>query len=93
MADFKFEGVKNGDVSDLKTKVGLVKDRVVTENMKQAAIDAIQKFYTAKGYRNVAVQIKEENERSLSNAETLTFIISKGNKVRVNSIIFQITIA
>ena len=34
LSDFKFEGVKKGETDDLKTKSGLVKGRVITENMK-----------------------------------------------------------
>ena len=48
LASFKFEGIKKGERDDLETKVPLVKDRVVTENMKLSAIEAIRKFYHGK---------------------------------------------
>ncbi len=35
----------------LKQKLDLAKDRVVTENMKLSAIEAIRKFYYDKGYQ------------------------------------------
>jgi outer membrane protein insertion porin family len=89
LADYKFEGIKKGERDDLESKVGLAKDRVVTENMKLSAVEVIRKFYYEKGYRNVDIQVKEENSLTLSNGITLTFIIDKGEKVRVNSINFS----
>jgi outer membrane protein insertion porin family len=89
LADFKFEGIKKGDAEDLKGKVGLVKDHVITENMKQNAVIVIRKFYTDKGFRNVNVLIKEDTVATLANSEMLTFKIDKGNKVKINSINFS----
>jgi len=88
LASFKFVGIKKGDKDDLEPKVALMNDRVVTENMKLSAVEAIRKFYYEKGFRNVDIQLKEENVETLNNAVTLTFIIKKGHKVRVNSINF-----
>jgi len=88
LADFKFIGVSKGEKDDLDTKSGLFKDRVVTENMKVSAIDAIRKFFADKGYRNLKVSLKEEPAKALANAVVLTFIIEKGNKVKVNSLNF-----
>ena len=88
LADFKFIGISKGEKDDLETKSGLFKDRVVTENMKVSAIDAIRKFFADKGYRNLKVNLKEEKANGLANAVVLTFNIDKGNKVKVNSLNF-----
>jgi outer membrane protein insertion porin family len=88
LADFKFIGVRKGEADDLNGKVGLSKDRVVTENMKLNAIDAIRKFFAEKGYRNVQVHVKQEKAQNAPNAEVLTFYIQKGGKVKVNSVNF-----
>lgn len=85
----KFEGIKKGEKDDLEGKIPLVKERVVTENMKLSAIEAIRKFYYEKAYRNVSVTLKEELMPNLNNSESITFIIDKGNKVRVNSVNFS----
>jgi outer membrane protein insertion porin family len=89
LASFKFEGIKKSEREDLEPKVALIKDRVVTENMKLSAMEAIRKFYFGKGYRNVDIQLKEEPAPALNNAVTLVFVIDKGKKVRVNSINFS----
>lgn len=89
LADFHFLGIKKGEKDDLSEKTHLVKDRVVTENMKRSAVEAIQKFYFDKGYRNVQIQVKEDSaQAAVNNTVVLNFIIDKGNKVKVNSINF-----
>ncbi len=89
LAAFKFVGVKKGERDDLETKVALVKERVVTENMRLSAVEAIRKFYYEKGYRNVDINVKEEVMPALNNAISLTFFINKGNKVKINSVNFS----
>ncbi|MEP7163454.1 MAG: POTRA domain-containing protein [Ferruginibacter sp.] len=88
LLDFKFAGVKKGDKDDLEGKVGLSKDKVLTENMKLSAVEAIKKFYSDKGYLNVSVDMTELPVAGENNGVTLLFTIKKGNKVKVNSINF-----
>ncbi len=89
LASFKIVGIKKGERDDLEPKLGLSKDRVLTENMKLSAVEAIRKFYYGKAYRNVEIDLKEENVTTMANAVSLTFYIKKGGKVRVNSINFS----
>jgi outer membrane protein insertion porin family len=85
---FKGPGVKKGDQDDLTTKSGLIKGRVVTENMKQSAIQVIKKFYAEKGYQGAEVTTEERRDPAVQNSEILTFNIVKGPKVRINQINF-----
>ena len=64
LLNFSFSGIKKGEKDDLETKVGLSKDRVLTENMKLSAIEAIRKFYYDKGYRNVDINASEKIGRA-----------------------------
>ncbi len=89
LSSYKFIGIKKGEKDDLEPKVALTKDRVVTENMKLSAVEAIRKFYYGKAFRNVEIELKEELDPNMSNAVILTFIIDKGRKVKVNSINFS----
>lgn len=88
LIDFKFQGVKKGERDDLEGKVGLSKDRVLTENMRLSAVEAIKKFYNDKGYRNVVVDVDEQTAPESNNGVLLTFNIKKGAKVKINSINF-----
>ena len=89
LADFKIIGIKKGERDDLISKMGLSKDRVVTDNMKVSAEEVIRKFYYDKGYRNVKIFVEEAPAINAPNSITLTFTINKGDKVRVNSINFS----
>src|SRR5579859_7260908 len=82
LSNFYFKGVKKGDGDDLTTKTGLVKGRVVTENMKQSATQVIKKFYAEKGYQGADVRITEAKDPAVANSELLTFNIVKGSKIR-----------
>ena len=88
LSNFKFVGVKKAEAGDLIAKTGLVKGRVVTENMKRSAEDNIRKFFVEKGYRNTYVQVTEKKDTSISNSVLLTFIVDKKNKVKISEIVF-----
>ncbi|MDR3715535.1 MAG: POTRA domain-containing protein [Puia sp.] len=86
LSNYYFRGVKKSDGDDLATKSGLVKGRIVTENMKRSTIEAIKKYYSEKGYQAVTTRIGETKDASQPNSEILTFNILKGPKVRINQI-------
>ncbi|HUS01272.1 MAG TPA: POTRA domain-containing protein, partial [Chitinophagaceae bacterium] len=88
LSNFKFIGVKKSEAEDLTAKVGLVKGRVVTENMKRTAEDNIRKFFVEKGYRNIDVQTTEKQDTAITNSVLLTFIVDKKSKVKINEIVF-----
>jgi outer membrane protein insertion porin family len=85
LRDFTFKGPSKSESDDLQSKTGLIKGRVVTENMKRQAIDAIQKYYAEKGYPAAIVKTRETPVGS-SNSEVLTFYVQKGVKVHINEI-------
>jgi len=86
LSSFSFKGIKKGQEEDLTTKSGLVKGRVVTENTKRNAVEAIEKYFTEKGFKGAQVRIEEKPDANLSNSIILTFYIAKGNKVRISKI-------
>jgi outer membrane protein insertion porin family len=88
LIDFNLIGIKKGEKDDLEPKLGLSKDRVLTENMKLSAEEAIKKFFYEKGYRNVSIKTTQQAAEGIANGVSLTFTIDKGSKVRINSINF-----
>lgn len=89
LCGFEFEGVRKGEKEDLTGKTGLVKGRVITENMKRTAVDAIQKFYFDKSYRNISVKIETRTDPATQNCQSLVFHINKGDKVKIEQISFS----
>jgi outer membrane protein insertion porin family len=89
LISFSFEGVKKSEKEDLENKIGLSKDKVLTENMKLSAVEAIEKFYYEKGYRNVTIKLNEDIISGISNGVSLVFLINKGGKVKINNVNFS----
>ena len=88
LLEFKIEGLKNSERDDLLPKLGLNKDRVVSEEQTIRAVEVIQKHFSEKGFRNVDVKLQKENYVGVNNAVRYVFYVDKGSKVRVNSINF-----
>lgn len=88
LSSFSFKGIPKGQAEDLMTKVNLIKNRIVTENSRRSAIEAIKKYYDEKGYRNVQVQIVEAKDPKVPNTVVLTILVNKGNKVKISDINF-----
>lgn len=88
LTNFVFKNASKSESDDLKIKTGLIKGRVITENMKQTADENIKKYFADKGFQGVQVQISETVDPKTPNSETLTFNIDKGSKIRINQISF-----
>lgn len=88
LGNFKFEGTKKSEEDDLKGKIGLVKQTIITENMRRRAVEVITKYYTDKGFKNVTVQIEEKPDPAFVNSNSIIFHIDKGKKARIESIGF-----
>ncbi len=88
LSKFFFKGIRKGETEELSGKTGLIPNRVITENMKISAIEAIKKFYAEKGYRDTKVTIVERKDTTFNNTLALDFVIDKGPKVKINNINF-----
>lgn len=86
LSKYNFKGAKDNDVKEIKDKLNLVKSKVITEATKQNAVEKIKKFYTEKGYSNATVKVTERPDTTLLNMAILTFVINKGQKVKINQI-------
>lgn len=81
-------GIKKSEKDDLIAKIGLARDRVVTEEMKQNAEVIMRKHFYDKGYRNAKIETQELQMEGMANAISIIYTIDKGKKVKVNSINF-----
>ncbi len=88
LSKFYFKGIRKGEADDLSGKTGLIPNRVITENMKITAVEAIKKFYAEKGFRDTKVKIIEKKDTTFKNTLALDFMIDKGPKIKINNINF-----
>lgn len=86
---FDFKGIRKSEAEELSGKVGLIRGRIITENSRRSAIEAITKYYSSKGYRSVKTTIEETTDpKGGENSQNITFVIDKGNKVKINEVNF-----
>ena len=88
LSKFYFRNIPKGQAEELSGKTGLIPNRVITENMKISAVEAIKKFYGEKGFRDTRVTIVERKDTTFGNTLALDFVIDKGPKVKINNINF-----
>ena len=83
---FSFKGIRKGEEDELKDKIGLTPNKVITENLRKRATEVIEKYYIDKGFRNVQVSIAESNSKTIQGFRDLVFQINKGSKVKVENV-------
>jgi outer membrane protein insertion porin family len=87
MLNFAFKGAKKGEDKKLREEINIKTGDVVTENMLRTSSNKIKTFYIDKGFTRVEVVPTTEVADSLGRL-TVTFNIKRGNKVKIDSLIF-----
>lgn len=88
LSDYIITGIGKSQISELKTKLKIVKYRMVTEALKKDIEDAVFRYFSKKGFYNVKTVIRETVDTSAANSVVLNIHISKGKKVHINEISF-----
>jgi outer membrane protein insertion porin family len=86
LSRYNFKNIKPSEAKELKTKVPLVTNKVVTDATKKEVSERIKKYYTDKGYGRVTVTPTEKNDTNAVNKVILTFFINKGTKTHINQV-------
>ncbi len=86
LSRFNFRNIKPSEAKELKGKLTLVSNKVVTDATKKEAVTRIKKFYMDKGYGRVQVSVLERSDTGTVNKIILTFVIDKGSKTHINEI-------
>lgn len=83
-----YKGAKKSRHDDLNDAVEdfLIKGGIVTENVKANAANAIKKYYVEKGYYDVAIKVKEIEDKKKVNAVRLEFDIKRNERVKIKDI-------
>jgi outer membrane protein insertion porin family len=90
LARYSYTGVKKAKHDDLNDAVTghLHKGGIVTENVKVNATTAIRAYFIDKGFLDAEVAVREVSDTILQNAVRLVFDIDKGEKVKIQDIVF-----
>lgn len=89
LSTYKFEGVRKGEADNLKEKVNISRGDVVTQNELNKIEYNVRNYFIEKGFYNVKVDAFTKRDTALTNNVNLIVEISKGAKVKVQSINFS----
>jgi outer membrane protein insertion porin family len=88
LSGFTFRGIKKSDQDDIREKIKLNRGKVLTDNVKVNTVNIIKSFYDEKGYTHASVEVKEVPDSSQQNSMLYYIIIDKGNRVKIDHILF-----
>lgn len=89
LSKFSIKGISKSQESEIKEKLNIVQNRMVTEAMKKDIEQRIKKYFAEKGFVAAEVHIKEINDTSGVHSVSLLINVDKGSKVHINQIIFS----
>ncbi len=91
LSKFSFTGnVKKNDADDIRAKIRLVREKVVTDYTLGYIRNIVKDFYVNKGFYNAVVTIKTEPDKTSKTPHVIVYInVKKGKKVRIKNLNFH----
>lgn len=86
---WQFEGIRKGEATTLSDDMKLKRGTELSDYVLDKNINLIKKHYVAKGFRNVEVTPRIENDSVIVNAVNVTFVVKKNERVRIGAIDFE----
>ena len=86
MSEIRFNGIKGGDRKDLNERLAMVPGQQITPNILARAKQIVENYYTAKGFKNVDVNVTQQPDLSKENQVIVNVNINKNTKVKVHKI-------
>ncbi|MBI3503146.1 MAG: outer membrane protein assembly factor BamA [Bacteroidetes bacterium] len=88
LSKFSFNGLKKGEIDDLKKKLDLNRGKVVTQNVLVNTKNRTLEHFRDKGYKNCTVIVSQEKDKELANSVVLYISVNKGSKVKIGDVNF-----
>lgn len=92
LSGFIFSGdrVRKSEKDDIRNKIRLVREKVVTDYTIGYVANTVKDYYVAKGYSNVSVNVTQERDKSTKTPHIfLSINVDKGKKVRIKNFIIH----
>ena len=87
--DWKIEGVRKGQMSELLETLKLKKCSELSDFVLNSSKDAIRKYFAEKGFYNADVSVRLENDTTLENVVNVFFVVDRKNRVKIGKIDFE----
>lgn len=82
----EFTGISKSQAEDLQDEVKLVRGVQITDDMISSACKKIKEFYIKKGFHDVKVDVKQDEDTMMANTVIVRFNVTKNSKVKIKSI-------
>lgn len=89
LSRFSIKGISKSQESEIKEKLNIVQNRMVTEAMKKDIEQRIKRYFGEKGFAATRVDITEKKDTGGIHSVALLINVIKGGKVHINQIIFS----
>lgn len=91
LSKFSFKGkVKKNDADEIRGKIRLVREKVVTDYNLGYIKNVVKDFYVNKGFYNAKVDITTEEDKTTKTPHVIVYInVNKGKKVRISKLNFH----
>lgn len=91
LSKFTFKGgVKKNDADDIRGKIRLVREKVVTDYTLGYIKNTVRDFYVNKGFYNAKVEVTTEEDKTTKTPHVIVYInVVKGKKVRIQNLNFH----
>ena len=88
LSKYGIRGLSKSERSSLREEIDLSAGAIVTENLIVNTKNTVMKYLVDKGYLNTEVEIIRKPDTTRSNSVILELNIDKGEKVKINDILF-----
>ena len=86
---WRYEGTKKQEATDLADNLKLRPGSELSDYVLDKNKYLIKNYFADKGFRNAEVATRIENDTIVGNAVNVTFVVDKGEKVRIGEVVFD----
>lgn len=86
LSRFSFTGLRKSEADDIRDKIRLVRNDVVTEHLLLRTEGIIKKHFSEKGFMNTEVDIRQVRDTAAINQVELIIDVDKKSRIRIESI-------
>jgi outer membrane protein insertion porin family len=86
LSRFGFSGVSKSEADDLREKINLYKEKIVTENLMIATKQKVYNYYADKGFLDAEVNLRQEQDSIFRTKIRLYIDVDKKKKIKIDQI-------
>ncbi len=89
LSRFRLPGATKSEADDIRERINLFKEKIVTENLIISTQNKVYQFYAEKGFYNAEINVVQEEDSIFKNHVILTINVDKNKKVKIQNIVVE----